>query len=740
MASRTCLLALCITAVAFTQPLPGTRPLQTQDDPAREMVEGIHRYLDGATAQAADRRPAPDRERLRRILGAVDARVPSPAPKLDVEVGESAVLARGSGFRVEAVRWPVMANVEGEGLMLSPDGLPAARIVAVPDADWTPEMLAGLAPGVPPEAQFARRLAESGCLVLIPTLVDRRDDFSANPEIGRWTNQPHREFLYRMAYEVGRHIIGYEVQKVLAAVDWFAAGRPARPVGLAGYGEGGLIALAAAALDVRIRAVLVSGYFGPRENLWQEPIYRNLWRFLSEFGDAGMAALVAPRGLIIETAPPPAVGGPPPETKQRRGAAPGRLSAPSLAEVRSEVERARPQFSRLVARERLRLIEAAVPGSNPALKALLEDLGVRAALAPAGPAPQLLGVPRDPAVRLRRQFDQLVAFTQELVRRSEKVRREFWKRADASSLQAWERSTDWYRRYFWQEVMGRLPDPSEPPEAGTRRLYDEPRWTGYEVRLPVWRDVFAYGILLVPKDLGPGERRPVVVCQHGLEGRPQDTLESRHADTYARFAARLAEEGFVVWAPQNPYIGGDRFRQLQRKANPLGLSLFSFIIGQHQRALEWLASLPFVDARRVGLYGLSYGGKTAMRVPAVLNGYALSICSADFNEWVWKNTSVEEPFSYLFTGEYEMPEFDLASTFNYAEMAALIVPRPFMVERGHRDGVGVDEWVAYEYAKVRRRYGDLGISERTAIEFFPGPHRIHGVGTFEFLRRHLGRR
>ena len=40
-----------------------------------------------------------------------------------------------------------------------------------------------------------------------------------------------------------------------------------------------------------------------------------------------------------------------------------------------------------------------------------------------------------------------------------------------------------------------------------------------------------------------------------------------------------------------------------------------------------------------------------------------------------------------------MFEFDLGSTFNYAEMASLIAPRPFMVERGHFDGVGSDEMV-----------------------------------------------
>ena len=126
-----------------------------------------------------------------------------------------------------------------------------------------------------------------------------------------------------------------------------------------------------------------------------------------------------------------------------------------------------------------------------------------------------------------------------------------------------------------------------------------------------------------------------------------------------------------------------------------------------------------------------------MRVPPLVERYCLSICSADFNEWIWKNTSNRSPYSYLAGGEYEIFEFDLGNTFNYAEMAGLIAPRPFMVERGHRDGVAPDEWVAYEFAKVRLLYADLRIPNRTTIEFFDGPHTIHGVGTFEFLHKQL---
>jgi hypothetical protein len=314
----------------------------------------------------------------------------------------------------------------------------------------------------------------------------------------------------------------------------------------------------------------------------------------------------------------------------------------------------------------------------------------------------------------------------------------FWSKLDTSSVEKYQKSTEPLRNNLWEEVIGKLPKPTEPMNPRTRQSYDEPKWKGYEVTLDLYPDVFAYGILLLPKDLKPGEKRPVVVCQHGLEGRPQDVVEPKKKTPYYNsFGAQLADRGYIVYAPQNPYIGKDLFRVLQRKANPLGWSLFSFIVRQHERTLDWLAEQPFVDPERMAFYGLSYGGKTAMRVPALLPRYCLSICSGDFNEWIVKNVSIDFRGSYMFTGEYEMFEFNLGHTFNYAEMAALIAPRPFMVERGHDDGVGIDEMVAYEYAKVRRLYSRLKLPERTEIEFFAGGHEIHGQGTFAFLQKHL---
>ncbi len=225
---------------------------------------------------------------------------------------------------------------------------------------------------------------------------------------------------------------------------------------------------------------------------------------------------------------------------------------------------------------------------------------------------------------MHRQFDQMVDYTLALLRSSPLRRHEFWAKADSSSIQRWQATTNPYRKYLYEEIIGKIPDPAEPITAQTRRVYDSAQFTGYEVVLPVWKDVFASGILLIPKNIKPGERRPLVVMQHGLAGQPKDVIEATAAQAegnYHSFAAKLAAKGYIVYAPQNPCIGDERFRLIVRRANPLKLTLFSFITGQHQRTVDWLPQLPFVDPKGIGFYGLSRGGKTAMRVPPLIDKY-----------------------------------------------------------------------------------------------------------------------
>jgi dienelactone hydrolase len=665
--------------------------------------------------------------------------VPFAAPELAATTTRPAKIASNEHFDVFAVRWPAFGGVHGEGLLLVPSQrAPIADVVALPDCDTTPEQLIGLEPksaDAPPVSNFPCRMAASGCRVLVPFLVDRK------PRLEGLTT---REWLYRSAFELGRGLLGYEVQKVLAAVDWFAAegGESAR-IGVFGYGAGGAIALYSGALDPRIDAVGVSGYFDSRADIWLEPIDRNVFGLLDQFGDAELASLIAPSALIVEAARGPEVtipGG--------RGA-PARIVTPELNRVRAELDRARSLTASLQPRP-FTLLEVSgnvgrgSAGAEGALTGFLAALAPDVKLSAAGRSETLEPlVPLDDPIvrdqRRERQVHEIDRHTQVLLRDSARVRKQwFWDRLDYSSLAAYTASIEPFRAHFRDEVIGRFDLPLAPPDVRSRRVDENERWTRYEIVMDVFPDVIAYGLLTLPKGIAQGERRPAVVCQHGLEGRPQDTIGEPGYHYYKAFNTALADRGFITFSPQNLYIFRDGFRTLQRKANPLGKTLFSIMVPQHQQIVDWLTTLPQVDPARIAFYGLSYGGKTAMRVPPLVSGYCLSICSADFNEWVDKNASTSNPYSYVNSSEYEIFEFDLGSTFNYAEMAALVAPRPFMVERGHFDGVAADETVAFEYAKVRFLYAArLKIPERTAIEWFDGPHTINSKGTYEFLHRHL---
>jgi dienelactone hydrolase len=750
-----------LASVPETQTLSGTELLTWTEDLPEKIMEGAHQYIerkidesqrtrqrhwsrDTSSHEAYEKSVEPNRRRFREKIGAVDPRQPVVMERFASDV-DPEVVSEAYGYRVYQVRWPVLEGVYGEGLMLQPRRPPAAKIVALPDADQIPEQLTGLTPGLNRDAQFARRLAESGCLVIVPTLVDR---------VVRWPDTPdgklrtehgisHREWIYRQAFQMGRHIIGYEVQKVLAAVDWFQKNAPEVPVGVAGCGEGGLLAFYSAAADTRIKAAWVSGYFSSRQRVWSEPIYRNVWGLLEEFGDAELATLIAPRALVVEYSACPQVKG------QKGG-----VLTPDFQTVAAEFERIGTLLpSGFQPRELVRGPGDALtgPGSSQALETLLKMLRVDASVHASGSSPVDARKSFDPAGRQDRQVEELERRVQAMVENSDHVRAEFWfdKYLPYFETEPWSQSlrfprlspepfingAAWYRDYLWSEVIGKLTEPMLPPNPRARKIYDEEMWVGYEVVLDVWEDVFAWGILLIPKNLQPGQRRSVVVCQHGRDGVPKDVIEK--LEGYHRFAARLAERGFVTFAPFALFWGEDRYRWLSRKGNGIKASLFSFIMAQQDQMLRWLQSLPFVHPDRIAFYGISYGGEAAVRVPAVLENYCLSICSGDYNNWTRKVAATDYPNGFMSSIEWEMFYFNMGNTFDYAELAALIFPRPFMVERGHHDGVARDRFVAYEYATLQWLYDQYGFKDRTEIEYFNGGHTIHGEGTFKFLERHL---
>lgn len=605
------LLAVCL-ALRAQPPVPSP-------DPAMEMVEGIKRWLLKETGR---KQPVPvGRDRLRFLIGAVD---PLASPSLEAA---HPALAEHADFAVFAARWRVFEDYDASGLHFKPGRARTCLAVVAPESN-----------------KSALALAGRGCEVIAVSIIDRDKTYAASEMLNRHTGLTHRELVYRMAFPLGRHPAGYDVQAVLAAARWLKSRAPDLPLWGAGEGDGALAILYSAALEDSFQRVWLDAAPRDPRKLHQEELDHNLFGWVP---DDMVAASLAPR------------------------------------EIRWN---ARPE----------------------------------------GAAIELEFQPPD---RRREQMRAIASHIGRLVAR-----------AEAARARRFEKEGPALKQVLWDEVLGRFPASSGPLNPRVVRAYSGDGFEGFDVWFNVREDVFGYGVLLRPLGLKPGEKRPVVVLQHGLHGRPQWLFQQppgRPLDVYSNYGETLVKAGFVVYIPQNPYIHD--FRPIARLANPLGLSLYSFILAQYERMLEWLATLPEVDSDRIGFYGLSYGGKTALRVPPLLPQFKAAVCAGDFNEWIRKLVTLDYNFSYVFTVEYELLEWNLAWVASHAEMAQMMAPRPFMVERGHRDMVGDDEWVAFEYAKVRRFYDEAGLGDRTAIAFFNGPHKIEGSAALEFLKRWLGR-
>ena len=767
---------------------PGSQPLTWDGDLSVRMLDGAHRFIENQIASAAAERNKywkrnftsqqayeqsvePNRKRLMKYIGVVDKseplvsyhvglpdKYPVPSMQKTADGDNDLLIAETPNYRVYSVRWTVLTKVNGEGIILEPKKPSKGTVIAVPDAGQQPEQIAGLWPGVATHSQFGRQLAENGYRVLIPVILGKTLVF---PEQEK--QQTYREWIYRQAFQMGRHIIGYEVQKIMSAIDWFKQTAPGQKIGVAGYGEGGLLAFYTAAVDKRVDAVMVSGYFSNREKVWDEPVYRNVWALLTEFGDAEIASLVAPRPMVIEHSEVTPFTDELSATKKKGmqiegfgyTGYKGKIITPEYRQVSAEFNRIDAITQKGFLPKELVAGNNGAPvtfGSTKALQKFTSFFGGATDFTISTEVARDTRKHYDTARRQLRQLREMEDDVQQLVRDSDQERDRFFLHKIMPEIPARNWSTQpyhhffpvskftepakAYRKYFSEEVIGRFEDSLLPFNPRTRKVYDRERWNGYEVVLDVFNDLFATGILLIPKDLKAGERRPVVVCQHGRTDQPRKMIEG-NAPVYSNVAAKLADQGFIVYVPQNPYRGEDRYRWLARKANNVKKTLFSFITSQHEQTIRWLASLAFVDGSRIAYYGLSYGGQTAMRIPPVLEGYCLSICAGDFGDWTRKVADTHYKGSFMNTIEWEMPYFNKGNTFSYAEMAYLIFPRPFMVERGHHDLIQPDAWIGSEFGKVKFFYDQFNQGDKLEIEYFNGGHSMRGEGTFKFLRKHL---
>lgn len=146
-------LCLCVPILAAAEPLAqflNTQPLTWDDDLADRMMDGLHRFVerkiehavanrqqlwkrDTSSPEAYEKSIAPNRERLKKLIGLVDQRVPS-RMEFVAEDDCPEVFAKSPDGRAMRVRWEVLDGVTGEGVKVAPWDDPVAHVILLPDA------------------------------------------------------------------------------------------------------------------------------------------------------------------------------------------------------------------------------------------------------------------------------------------------------------------------------------------------------------------------------------------------------------------------------------------------------------------------------------------------------------------------------------------------------------------------------------------------------------------------------
>ena len=360
---------------------------------------------------------------------------------------------------------------------------------------------------------------------------------------------------------------------------------------------------------------------------------------------------------------------------------------------------------------------------------------------------------RDSQPILDEQYRQMDRYFQTAAEEAAAQRERYWRRLDFSAPAAFDRSAEAYRK-DWTEFL-RVPYRADLPlNVKTVKVRAFPGYTAYRVWFDTVPGVQAYGILLVPKKAGP---KPALICVHGHAGTPEIVAgflsdEVLQNNIYRVFGRTAVERGYVAWGPliwnhyseehepqEGPRAQGRDL--LHKKALLTGRTLMGLEVAKLRRALDYLRTLPDVDAERIGIYGLSKGGHYTLYTAGVETRVKAVVVSGWFNDRLKKltwprNEANPTPFlTRTHRSEYYLP--DLLDRFGDAELAWMIAPRPLMIEAGTADNSVNIDFARAEFGRVTEVYKRLGIGERARFASFTGPHQIDGKESFPFLDRWL---
>lgn len=268
--------------------------------------------------------------------------------------------------------------------------------------------------------------------------------------------------------------------------------------------------------------------------------------------------------------------------------------------------------------------------------------------------------------------------------------------------------------------------------------------------------------VLIPLGIEPPYRPVIAMHGHGIGGaahivgrfvtetmrdQEQARLEAMNYD----YARQLAGRGFLVFAPEQrgfnerlePYegmiregIGGNKpmarssCRALALNALLVGKTLLGLRIWDVMRTVDYIRSRPEPMVPTLGCLGLSGGGMDTLFAAALDERITVAVVSGYLSRFA---AALRPP-------KVECECNVIPGILQYAEMsdvAALIAPRPLLVESGADDEGRPLELAKQAVRELERVYTLLRVLDRLGTDFHPGGHAFSGRQAFDWLERWL---
>ena len=334
-----------------------------------------------------------------------------------------------------------------------------------------------------------------------------------------------------------------------------------------------------------------------------------------------------------------------------------------------------------------------------------------------------------------------------------------WGKAEEKDFAKWKAQA----RHVLAECIQNL---QPAPKAYAMEVPDREQRDGYEARkirfnLSEWSRVPAY--LLVPEGKGPF---PAIVLLHdhgahfsiGKEKmvRPFHVAPEVMEDT-DQWASQcydgqyvgdyLARHGYVVLAVDALFWGergrkeGTSYDAQQALASnflQMGASWGAFINVDDMRSAEFLASLPFVDKKRVGSLGFSMGAYRSWMLAALTDVVraSASVCWMNTTEHLMTLTNNQNKGG----SAYAMLIPALRRYLDYPHVASIACPKPTLFFNGTRDKLFPTEGVKEAYREMEAVWKSQGASDRLVTKLWDEKHFFNKEmqkETLEFFDRWL---